>query len=143
MKALRAAGGNTQFEIAAVYVPFAEDSDSDAGGQISRRRRPAGKSAVEFQTAGVAASAGQLRPVGEAPLMASIREVRKTLLPVLIGLVVLDLAMRGVSAVAGGTFARGAAARPRCVAGATGSQAAGSAADARHGRQAETGVDRH
>ena len=38
------AGGNIQFEIASVYVPFADDSDATTGGE-QPNEKPAGKSA--------------------------------------------------------------------------------------------------
>jgi type IV pilus assembly protein PilN len=50
-----AAGGNIQFEIAAVYVPFAEDTDSDSGTdqQRDRKGKAPAKSAARPAGAGV------------------------------------------------------------------------------------------
>ncbi len=78
-------GGNIQFEIAAVYVPFADDSD--ATPDEAPAKKAGNKSAAN--TMGVGPSHRR------RALMASIREVRKMLMPVLIGLVVIDLACVG------------------------------------------------
>jgi type IV pilus assembly protein PilN len=40
------AGGNTQFEIAAVYVPFAEDSDASVGDESPEKTKPGSKTAL-------------------------------------------------------------------------------------------------
>ena len=76
----RAGGGNIQFEIAAVYVPFADDSDAAPRRDPAKKSR-ASKSASQYVCA-VASTVAERRT-----LMASIREVRKMLVPVLIGLV--------------------------------------------------------
>ena len=75
--------------------------------------------------------------------MASIRETRKKLMPVVIALAVLDLACIGYLLSPAGR-SRQARQREYCgSASATGGQAAGSAADARHGPEAEAGVEGH
>ncbi len=40
-------GGNTQFEIAAVYVPFAEDSDATVGDESPEKTKPGSKTALD------------------------------------------------------------------------------------------------
>ena len=70
-----AAGGNIQFEIAAVYVPFAEDSDSDSDEdqdknkdkEKDKKAKPPAKSATATVGAGTAARAQKVSvPTGGA-----------------------------------------------------------------------------
>jgi len=53
------AGGNIQFEIAAVYVPFADDSE--AAGEAKPEQKPAGKSAPKTTSGGSSMSTGGAR----------------------------------------------------------------------------------
>lgn len=46
-----AAGGNIQFEIAAVYLPFAEDTDSEGAGDQKEKTEPAAKTPENNGTA--------------------------------------------------------------------------------------------
>jgi hypothetical protein len=50
------ASGNIQFEIAAVYVPFADDSEPS--DQAKPEQKPAGKSAPKTSSSGSSTSTG-------------------------------------------------------------------------------------
>ena len=94
--------GNIQFDIAAIYVPSAEDNDSAADeAKPAKTKEKSGNPRAQSK-APVSGVAGSQSNAGaewaneiharEAALMASIREIRKTWMPVVITLVVLDLA---------------------------------------------------
>ena len=106
--------GNIQFDIAAIYIPnrwrqrAAADDDKDkdkdkeqnARGKSKRPGQGGSGSGAQLQSA----TGQQFNPsaervattrADEAALMASIREIRKTLMPVVIALAVIDLACIG------------------------------------------------